>query len=254
MTLFPDMRRGPAIWLFALLLVALAAASPAAAEPCEIRDFEGNRYTVCTFDLRRHALRLFWQDEEGRPYASFRNLPSEVDGAPLVFAMNAGMYDVRLAPIGLYVEGGRELKRINTNDGPGNFHLMPNGVFYVAGDRAGVAATRRFVERRPQADYATQSGPMLVIEGELHPRFLPHSTSRRLRNGVGVRDPHTVVFAISEGLVTFHEFASLFRDGLACDDALYLDGSMSSLHAPGLGRSDSRRPMGPIVAVLEPAR
>jgi uncharacterized protein YigE (DUF2233 family) len=58
-------------------------------------------------------LRFFWRDQDGGTYGSFHRLPRELDGHRLVFAMNAGMYDMRLAPIGLYVEDGRELRRIN---------------------------------------------------------------------------------------------------------------------------------------------
>jgi uncharacterized protein YigE (DUF2233 family) len=173
-----------------------------------------------------------------------------VDEEPLVFAMNAGMYRPDLSPAGLYIEDGETLRPANAADGPGNFHLKPNGIFFVAGDEAGVVTTERFLAEAPEVDYATQSGPMLVIEGRIHPRFLPDSTSRKRRNGVGVADAHTVVFAITERAVTFHEFARLFRDALGCDDALFLDGSISSLHAPALHRSDAIGPMGPIVAVF----
>jgi uncharacterized protein YigE (DUF2233 family) len=94
---------------------------------------------------------------------------------------------------------------------------------------------------------------MLVIDGALHPRFLPDSTSRYVRNGVGVSaDGATIYFVISDEPVTFHEFARLFRDGLGTPDALYFDGNISRLYAPEIGRNDIGFPMGPIVAVLTP--
>jgi len=248
--------RGLRVVLALWMLGALAATTPLWAAqpegPCGPERFEGLHFTVCTFDLRAHALRLFWKDEDGLPYATFHRLPAEVDGRPLVFAMNAGMYRPDLSPAGLYVEDGETLRSANTADGPGNFHMKPNGVFFVAGDEAGVMTTERYLAERPAADHATQSGPMLVIDGRIHPRFLPDSTSRKHRNGVGVRDPHTVVFAITEQPVTFHQFARLFRDHLGCDDALFLDGSISSLYAPALGRADGLRPMGPIIGALAP--
>lgn len=248
------LRRAVAVAVALSALVALPVPdAPASAAPCEAMDFDGSPFTVCRFDLRDYELRLFWQDADGRPYAAFRNLPAEIDGAPLVFAMNAGMYHADLSPVGLYVEDGEELSPISTRDGPGNFHLMPNGVFYVTGNEAGVRTTQAFGAASIDVDYATQSGPMLVIDGDLHPRFLPHSDSLRIRNGVGVTDPHTVVFAISEEPVNFDRFGRLFRDGLDTPNALYLDGTMSSLFAPALNRADARRPMGPIVGVLGPA-
>ena len=174
----------------------------------------------------------------------------ELNGVPIAFAMNAGMYESDLSPVGLYIENGKMLKRANTLNGPGNFHLKPNGIFYVSGQEAGVLTTERFLSQKPWAEFATQSGPMLVINGKIDPKILP-SDSRKIRDGVGVRDAHTVVFAISEDAVTFWEFARLFRDSLGSANALFLDGSISSLYAPALHRSDTLFPMGPIIAAFE---
>ena len=95
---------------------------------------------------------------------------------------------------------------------------------------------------------------MLVIGGVLHPKIEASGTSEKIRNGVGVKDGHIVIFAISEEPVTFYEFATLFRDRLGCPDALYLDGSVSSLYAPAVGREDDLLPLGPIVGVVEKAQ
>ncbi|GJD70328.1 hypothetical protein MMMDOFMJ_3274 [Methylobacterium gnaphalii] len=165
--------------------------------------------------------------------------------------MNAGMYDKDQAPVGLYIEEGRELKRVSTANGPGNFHLKPNGIFYVKGDRAGVLDTVRYLKVKPKPDFATQSGPMLVIDGKIHPKISEDGPSQKVRNGVGVRDDgRTAIFAISERPVSFGAFARLFKDALGCRNALFLDGSVSSLYAPGLGRSDLSRPLGPLVGAI----
>lgn len=238
------------------MVAAALAVAPAAADPLDCRRVEhrGRDYTACTVDLTGADLRLFWQSPDGRPYGSFRAVESDLagQGRALAFAMNAGMFDDHQRPIGLYIEDGRRLVDANTRSGYGNFHMKPNGVFYWSGDRAGVMETRQFLAQRPAARFATQSGPMLVIDGSIHPRFLPDSTSRKVRNGVGVRDRHTVVFAISDGPVTFHEFATLFRDQLGCDNALFLDGSLSALYAPGFGRTGMGSWYGPIVGVVAP--
>lgn len=230
------------------LLILLTTTARADSEPCEPRVFEEARFTVCTIDPTVHEIVLYTTDEDGRAYAGFSRLPQERDGAPLVFAMNAGMYHADLSPVGLHIEEGEEIKAISTRPGPGNFHMLPNGVFYMQDGTAGVATSQDFLARGVSPDLATQSGPMLVIDGALHPRFIADSTSLRRRNGVCVGDDGVVHFAISEGRVNFHLFARLFRDDLGCRNALYLDGSMSSLHAPALGRSDAIRPMGPIIA------
>jgi uncharacterized protein YigE (DUF2233 family) len=168
--------------------------------------------------------------------------------------MNGGMYDDNNAPVGLYVERGVELKRANTRGGAANFHLKPNGVFFVGGGQAGVWETSHFLSQRPLAEFATQSGPMLVLNGKIHPRINADGTSAKLRNGVGVDHDGQAVFAISNQPVTFYQFASLFRDKLGCDNALFLDGSISALYAPELDRDDFTLPMGPIVGVVAGAK
>ncbi len=72
--------------------------------------------------------------------------------------------------------------------------------------------TSQFLKRNPRPEIATQSGPMLVINGQLHPKFSEDGQSRKIRNGVGVLDGDTVFFALSEGAVSFADFARLFRD------------------------------------------
>jgi uncharacterized protein YigE (DUF2233 family) len=245
----PRARRGTSV-LGALVLLALAMAPAAAQEVCRPVVFEGTDYVVCTVDLRRYQLRLFWKGPDGEVLGSFDRLRNTSDGSRVVFAMNGGMYSEDRSPVGLYVENGRELRKANTANGPGNFHLKPNGVFFVSGRTAGVLETGRYLQRRPKADFATQSGPMLVIDGRIHPRISDNGPSRKIRNGVGVADSNTAVFAISERPVTFGEFARLFRDGLGCANALFLDGTVSSLYSPALGRADGLLPMGPIVGAL----
>ena len=231
---------------------ALAAQVAYAAEqaPCREVAFEQASFTVCTFDLTRTQLRLYWKDRDGQAYG---NLGTFVDSEnrtkpPLLFAMNAGMYRADNSPVGLYVENGEQLVKANTASGPGNFHMKPNGVFYIDGETAGVLETGKFLKTRPKAEFATQSGPMLVIEGRLHPRFSANGPSLKVRNGVGTRDAHTVVFAISNDAVSFGDFARLFRDNLGCQNALFLDGSISSLYAPSVNRADGLWPAGPIVS------
>ncbi|MCJ2053386.1 phosphodiester glycosidase family protein [Methylobacterium sp. J-070] len=238
------------IALLALTLPGRAGAVPTGAEPCRIVEAQGESFTVCTIDLRRQRLQLFWLQADGRPYGSLGTL-AEGAGRRLSFAMNAGMYDKDQAPVGLYVEDGREMRHVSTADGPGNFHLKPNGVFWVKGERAGVLDTAHYLRAKLRPDYATQSGPMLVIDGQIHPKISADGPSQKIRNGVGVpADGHLAIFAISERPVTFGAFARLFRDDLGCRNALFLDGSVSSLYAPGLGRSDIGRPLGPLVGAM----
>lgn len=237
---------------FVVLALLLIGCLPARAS-CKTESFEGNGYVICRFDLRRDHLALYNLGRGGEPYGSFAALDAALHGKgkALAFAMNAGMFDQHLRPIGLYVEDGRQIKKINRRDGPGNFHLKPNGVFYIAGDRGGVLETEVYLKAAPRADYATQSGPMLVADGHIHPKFSVDGESRQRRNGAGMADVHTAVFAISDGYVNFHSFARLFRDHLQCRNALFLDGAISSLYAPELDRSDGFVSLGPIVGLAK---
>jgi uncharacterized protein YigE (DUF2233 family) len=233
---------------FALLLTAL----PAAAATCRDTSFDGASYTLCEVALGED-LRLFHSGPDG-VYSSFNKLNAalEAEGKTLGFAMNAGMYHRDLAPVGLYVEERQELSAIVTSDGPGNFGLLPNGVFCI-GKTFRVIESRSFKKTRPDCRFASQSGPMLVIQGELHPKLLPGSESLYVRNGVGVtKDGSRAIFAMSNDEVNFHAFARLFRDELGLSDALYFDGNISRLYAPDLDRHDGGFPMGPIVGTVIP--
>jgi uncharacterized protein YigE (DUF2233 family) len=166
--------------------------------------------------------------------------------------MNAGMFDEAGKPIGLAVADGRELKAINRREnGGGNFHMQPNGVFLVRRDGSAEVVTTQAFGFSSDIVAATQSGPMLVIEGALNPRFSADGTSRYVRNGVGVDGDGVPVFVISDAPVSFGKFARLFRDALGCRNALYLDGSVSSLWDPANNRMDSFAGLGPMVVAIE---
>lgn len=248
------MHRVPFLALAAVLVTAPAEAA------CREEAAGTARYAVCAFNPQADDIRLFLKGADGAPYAEFSRLSAALgeEGKTLVFAMNAGMYHKDRTTVGLYIENYEEKKKLSTKDGPGNFHLKPNGVFFIWDDfdhrGANVFTSDEYRDKAPTdlVSYATQSGPMLVIDGALHPKFLADSTSRKRRNGVGVREDGTVIFAISDTAVTFHEFATYFRDALGCPNALYLDGTISRLYAPDIGRDEPGLAMGPIVAVIAP--
>lgn len=238
-------------FVLALLLVIVGAGQSWAA--CEAMTFQAHQFTACKFDLAKDRIGLFNLNANGQPYGYFTSLSEELaqQGKVLSFAMNGGMYDQGLKPIGLYVEGGKTLHKLNRRNGAGNFHLKPNGVFYVKGGTGGVMDTEAYAKAGIKPDFATQSGPMLVIDGALHPKFSASGISAKYRNGVGAIDGSHVVFAISDQPVTFYDFAAFFRDGLKTRNALFLDGSISSLYAPELSRNDQLRALGPIIGVIQ---
>lgn len=240
-------------------LVALALLTfgqPGSAATCGAEQYQGQGYTVCAVDLTRDDLRLFLNDADtDEPLGSFANIDRQLapEGRALVFGMNAGMYHADRRPVGLYVENGQEVASLVTRRGPGNFGLLPNGVFCIRDGRADVIESLRFEREAPACRDASQSGPMLVIDGALHPRFLRDSDSRYIRNGVGTSaDGRKAWFVISDSPVNFHTFGSFFRDHLKLSQALYFDGKVSRLYAPGLERFDPGFPLGPMVGVVAP--
>jgi len=221
----------------ALLLTGCASiAQTLRNQPCVLDAREP--FTVVEALPSEHQIELFWLDSDGDPFLSLAAVRQHVEamGDSLVMATNAGIYEPGFVPTGLHIEQGVELQLVNRDEGTGNFFLKPNGIFYITilGE-PGVVATDEW----PIADstrLATQSGPLLLREGHMHPRFRQDSESCRLRSGVGVRGDGTVVFAISNGALNFHDFAAHFRDELQAPDALYLDGGRSRMLYPAGGR------------------
>ncbi len=246
---------------FVLAAMALLGAAGTAAGACRNETFADKDYIVCSFDLAESDLRMFWKDPGGRTFGTFTALSGYLEGhgERLAFATNGGMYGQDHAPIGLYVEDGEELAAVNTTSSDPdvkpipNFYKEPNGIFFVGDGTAGVMSTEAFLATRPDARYATQSGPMLLVDGEIHPMFIPGSSDLNPRNGVCAPTPNSVDFAITLGTVNFHDFATMFRDHLGCRDALFLDGgSASALYSPEMGRNDGpgHGGFGPIIGVV----
>ncbi len=220
---------------------------------CKPLNHAGQPYTVCTFDPRTEYIETFNLDATGAPLNTFSALQEELatEGKTLTFAMNAGMFGTDYKPIGLYIENGKQARKLNRRGGYGNFHLKPNGVFYVDRAKAGVVDSDTYAKLGLKPQHASQSGPMLVINGKIHPKFSTTGISAKIRNGVGVQDDGKVVFALAEVPVNFHAFASLFKDALGCRNALFLDGTISGLFSTDLGRNDLFLPLGPMVGVFE---
>jgi uncharacterized protein YigE (DUF2233 family) len=232
----------------------MAAAAPTADRgACTQRVFEGDQFTVCADPKARLEVRTAGDDD--RPYRSFAALQASLGGTAerVSFAMNAGMFDEEGRAIGLLIEHGKTLRAINRRKGGGNFHLMPNGVFLVRNNgKAEVVASEAFKPAKDIA-FATQSGPMLLIDGKLHPKFDHDGESRLIRNGVGIGPAGTALFVISDDPVSFGKLARFYRDALKARDALFFDGSVSSLWDPAGHRMDSHVEFGPMVVAIRPA-
>jgi uncharacterized protein YigE (DUF2233 family) len=199
------------------LLLATALADPVWVRDVVVRD---QTFTVVSVDVREASLELVGGRSPVRDFADLRS------SGPYVAATNAGIFAPNYRAVGLHIEAGEEFSPLERSDGAGNFYLKPNGVFWIDADGPHVAATPDYAPAGV-VSLATQSGPLLLDDGVRHPAFRDASPNRLLRSGVGV-DGHTVHIAISRGFVRFAELAALFAE-LGCEDALYLDGTISAL-------------------------
>ena len=265
LSIFPSLFIMP---LAALLTLTISACQPATSDSSSSSAAWGCQaqqapfaYSVCSVKADvlmegSYALKLFWSDDNKQPLLTFEKVLTTLPAQQsLAFAMNAGMYNARYAPIGYTVIEGQQLRALNLNKGGGNFHLLPNGVMWW--DKAGQVQITESHALQQQLDdgsatpwYATQSGPMLVINNEIHPQFNVDGTSLKLRNGAGVCSDGRIKLVNSEQPVSFYQFAALFKEELGCPNALFLDGGIASaLYAPTIDKQDKKQ-MGVILALI----
>lgn len=176
---------------------------------------------------------FYWKNDDGQILKSIDNLKKKVerDKKNLKFAMNGGMFEKNNFPKGLYIENCEILNKIDTQSGEGNFYLNSNGIFYLTKNNdAELIETKKF-KNNSNIKYATQSGPTLLISGEINPIFKSDSKNHNIRNGVGILEDGNVVFIMSKKEINFYNFASLFKE-LGCTKALYLDGFVSKTYYP----------------------
>lgn len=243
-----------AILLPLALLLGSCAKSGENDATCRTISFENVDFVDCVAEPGKQDISLVLDGPDGEPLRSLAALKAsrKPGDRKVAFAMNAGMFDEDGDPIGLYREPGDERQKLNRREGPGNFHLLPNGVFSVETDGWHVRTTDAYAARTgPPPRYATQSGPMLVIAGKLHPRITDDGPSKNIRNAVGIDAQGRAHFVISNSPVSFGQIARFFRDKLVCADALFLDGSVSSLWDPAANRLDDNGPLGPLVLVTD---
>ena len=214
------------------------------------REHDFDTYRV---DIHKSKMQFFHKDERGMPLRSLENLKSyaETDQLQLVFATNAGMYSPANNPVGLLVEDGIEHFPIDLNNGRGNFYLKPNGVFVVTDREALILESSKYSRLEQEVQMATQSGPLLLQNGKVHPAFREGSKNKFIRSGVGIINQSEIVFAISNAPINFYDFARFFKEEFGCQDALYLDGAISQMYLPALERFDLGGNFGPMIGILE---
>ncbi|MGJ8591646.1 MAG: phosphodiester glycosidase family protein [Aquaticitalea sp.] len=204
-------------------------------------------------DPQNQDLKFFWKDQNDSNYGNFQTLKSELkkEKKELAFAVNGGMFNKNHSPQGLYIEDGELLAKLDTlSGGYGNFYLQPNGVFYLTDAMNPVICTTKDFDASQNISYATQSGPMLVIDSKIHPKFREGSENMHIRNGVGILPDGKLLFAMSKKIINFYDFASYFKVN-GCENALYLDGFVSRTYLPEKEWEQNGSDFGVIIAVIK---
>ncbi len=236
-----------------IILICILFAQPVFSNDAVTVQYCDLEFDVYIVDTKTSNLKFFWKRPAGEIFNTIENLSQWLlqQGDSLIFATNAGIFMEDFRPLGLYIENGKKLRPLNVRvKGYGNFYLKPNGVFYISNGKPGILETSRYSKFRGKVSFASQSGPLLVLSNVIHKKFRKESENRYIRNGVGVDIKGNVVFAISNQPVNFYTFASLFKENLKCPNALYLDGAISEMYLPEIGRNMSFGEFGAIIGVV----
>lgn len=217
---------------------------------CSAIRFEDIDLTHCIADPAQHTINVVYgPGDQSQGYGTLSAFAESVEADTIAFAMNGGAFSDDLTPRGYLVSGGDRLSELSRASGEGNFFMKPNGVFFGSAGRWRILTSDRFfstVRDRPR--FGTQSGPILLVGGELGGAISENGNSRAIRNGVGVDADGKAHFVISLAPLSFGQLARYFRDEAGVSDALFLDANSSSLWDPVTGRMDAGR-TGPIVVV-----
>jgi uncharacterized protein YigE (DUF2233 family) len=222
--------------------------------------FKGVQYQVFIQGDSAHQLEIHHKDEKGSKYLSLNKVRKKLieQGRTPIFLTNGGMYTPENNPEGLYVEEYNELFPLDTDSSKVllNFYMHPNGVFYVdERNQSFICKTSDYIEKQKDSLFkprlATQSGPMLKIDGQIHPNFNWGSKSRKIRSGVGTFQ-NINVFAITRGLTNFYDFATFYTEVIPCNNALFLDGTISLMYHEKLSPKDLGGNFGVILSVSFP--
>ena len=208
-------------------------------------------FVFYTVNLKQQELVFYLKSNEGVNFGSIKNLKTWLNqnDMELVFAMNGGMYKKDKSPQGLYIENKITITDIDTNNGNGNFYLKPNGIFYIKTNNEAVICKTEDFKKNMKIKFATQSGPMLVIDGEIHKSFNKSSLNVNIRNGVGILPNNKILFAMSKKEINFYEFAEFFKSK-GCVNALYLDGFVSRTYCPSKNWIQTDGDFGVIIGVV----
>ena len=197
------------------------------------RDLQNKDFILHIYNPQKEVIAFYWKDDSRVLLKTLGRLKQYIEkyNKHLLFAMNGGMYHRGFSPVGLYIANNIQYQQLNMQSGAGNFFIQPNGVFYCTkDDKPGICLAKDYYKIH-NVKHATQSGPMLLINKRINPYFSDTSGYFNIRNGVGISKRGKLIFAMSRKPITLYEFANYFKKQ-QCEQALYLDGSISRTYAP----------------------
>ncbi|MCK4636227.1 MAG: phosphodiester glycosidase family protein [Candidatus Moranbacteria bacterium] len=203
----------------------------------EIYQFSTVNFNNTSFDVVKveskniNSIKFYYKNKNNQKIETINQLKDllKEQKKNLVFATNGGIFSKEFKPLGLYIENGKEISKINLNEGEGNFYFQPNGIFSIQNNKVEITESKKY-QNSSEVSFAIQSGPMLLIDNKINSLFNEKSENKHIRNGVGITENGSVIFVISNELVTFYNFALFFKEDLNCKNALYLDGAISEMY------------------------
>ena len=229
--------------------------------------YKNTKYFVFVADLKKHDIKLHLnyrntKDKNAQKFISLNNVKDYLENVKIkevLMLTNGGMYTPKNNPEGLLIADTVEIEPIDLGDSQRmlNFYLKPNGIFYIQNGKAYIEESSvfnsKYIAKEISPEQATQSGPMLVIDGNHHPALNHGSSSKKLRSGVGIMNNGKVIFIISEksSVTNFHDFATIFKDIFGCKNALFLDGVISKMYLKTNNPSELSGGFGPIISVTK---
>lgn len=138
-----------------------------------------------------------------------------------LIAINGGFFTPELHPIGLRVKQGAIKSKLKTTSWW--------GIFYIVHNTAKIVSQRDFANQ--QVDFAVQGGPRLVVDGTVTPKLKSGADER---TALGINSQGKIILAVTDGAaLDTADMAKIMQapedqNGLACVNALNLDGGNSS--------------------------
>lgn len=195
---------------------------------------EGNHGELYAFKFspKRYTLSLTRAIDQGQSSSDIVSLARQSNA---LIAVNGGFFSPTSAPLGLRVRQGRLLNPIKPISWWGVFRIE-NGKPYIT--------TWHDFNFNQQVSFATQSGPRLLINGNI-PLLKPGNADRSALCITKRGD--VVVLATANASLTLQQLATIMgasshQNGLDCVDALNLDGGTSTQMFAKVGDVDVNVP------------